>query len=177
MQQTEKKIKRAKTAQQALESLMRLCARAERSSGDAMRLMAAWQVPLQERKEVLQRLIREKFIDDRRYAEAFVREKLNLSAWGGYKIRAALRRKGITEATAEEAMKLFGSSDTAGRLAERLERKALTTKYDTPYQLRAKLMRYGLSLGYGMEEVGECVDGIMRKTTNDTCEEDTFTLF
>ena len=77
-----------------------------------------------------------------------MREKLNLSAWGGYKIRAALRRKGITEATAEEAMKLFGSSDTAGRLAERLERKALTTKYDTPYQLRAKLMRYGLSLGY-----------------------------
>ena len=39
MQPTEK-VKRAKTAQQALESLMRLCARAERSSGDAMRLMA-----------------------------------------------------------------------------------------------------------------------------------------
>lgn len=177
MQQTEKKIKRAKTAQQALESLMRLCARAERSSGDAMRLMAAWQVPLQEREEVLQRLKADRFIDDRRYAEAFVREKLNLSAWGGYKIRAALRRKGITEAAVEEAMKLFEGSDTAGRLAERLERKARTTRYDTPYQLRTKLMRYGLSLGYNMEEVGECVDGIMRKTTNDTCEEDTFTLF
>ena len=92
MQPTEK-VKRAKTAQQALESLMRLCARAERSSGDAMRLMASWQVPPQEREGVLQRLKADKFIDDRRYAEAFVREKINLSAWGRYKIAARVLPK------------------------------------------------------------------------------------
>lgn len=177
MQPTDKKIKRAKTAHQALESLMRLCARAERSSGDAMRLMASWQVPQQEREGVLQRLMHEKFIDDRRYAEAFVREKTNLSAWGEYKIRTALRRKGIAEETVAEAMKIFACCDTPERLDERLRRKARTTKYDTSYQLRTKLMQYGASLGYPFEEVGQSVDRIMRETTNDKCDEDTFDLF
>ena len=76
---------------------MRLCARAERSSGDARRLMATWGVPEQDREGVLQRLKREKFIDDERYAEAFVREKVNLSGWGEWKIRSALKRKGVAE--------------------------------------------------------------------------------
>ena len=74
------KIKREKTAYEALASLMRLCARAERSSGDALRLMQNWGVSKNEQQEVLQRLINERFIDDRRYAEAFVREKIQLSA-------------------------------------------------------------------------------------------------
>ena len=63
-----------KSKEQALESLMRLCARAERSSGDAMRLMARWGVASSDRHEVLQRLLSERFIDDRRYAEAYIRE-------------------------------------------------------------------------------------------------------
>ena len=91
------KIKREKTADEALASLMRLCARAERSSGDALRLMQNWGVSKNEQQEVLQRLINEQFIDDRRYAEAFVREKIRLSAWGKYKITAALKRKGIAD--------------------------------------------------------------------------------
>lgn len=155
---------------------MRLCARAERSSGDAMRLMATWQVPQQEREGVLQRLKADKFIDDRRYAEAFVREKINLSAWGEYKILSALRNKGIDEGTAREAMLLYEREDTAERLAERLERKARTVKYDTPYQLRTKLLRYGASLGYTFEQVAQSVDRIMEKITDNTCEEDTFTF-
>ena len=162
MQPTEK-VKRAKTAQQALESLMRLCARAERSSGDAMRLMASWQVPPQEREGVLQRLKADKFIDDRRYAEAFVREKINL--------------KGIAESIVNEAMNLYERNDTADRLSERLERKARTVKYDTPYQLRTKLLRHGASLGYSFDEVAQSVDTVMKKITNDTCDEDTFTSF
>jgi regulatory protein len=42
-------IKRPKSAEQALSSLMRLCARAERSSGDALRLMARWEVAQEQR--------------------------------------------------------------------------------------------------------------------------------
>ena len=96
---TKPRVKRTKTAKQALESLMRLCARAERCKADAMRLMHGWEVPFDEREGVLRRLVAERYIDDRRYAEAFVREKSNLSAWGEYKIRSALKRKGIAECT------------------------------------------------------------------------------
>lgn len=154
-------------------SLMRLCARAERSSGDAMRLMGTWGVPTQERGAVLQRLIKERFIDDRRYAEAFVREKINLSAWGEYKIRTALRRKGIADAIVSEALNAAPSARDTSRLAERLARKMKSIKYDTPYQLRTKLIRHGISLGFATDDVVACVEEITRNI-EEPCDEAEF---
>ncbi len=152
---------------------MRLCARAERSSGDAMRLMGTWGVPMQERGAVLQRLIKERFIDDRRYAEAFVREKINLSAWGEYKIRTALRRKGIADAIVAEALNAAPSARDTSRLAERLARKMKSMKYDTPYQLRTKLIRHGISLGFATDDVVACVEEITRNI-EEPCDEAEF---
>ena len=169
---TKPKVKRPKTAEQALASLMRLCARAERSSGDAMRLMATWMVPEADRQGVLQRLIKERFIDDSRYAEAFVREKANLSAWGEYKIRATLRRKGITDSIISEALRQIPSEQALERLTERLKRKVRTIKYDTTYQLKTKLLRYALSLGFSMDESMRCVEEVMQNIDNENeCDE------
>lgn len=164
MLQKDKRVKQPtkKSASQALESLMRLCARAERSSGDALRLMARWGVEPTERQQVLQRLISERFIDDRRYAELFIKEKINLSAWGEYKIRTTLRTKGISEATINAAMAEATGLNDESRLRERLARKIKSTKADTPYKLKAKLIRYGLSLGYPTDAVIECVEEVMR---------------
>lgn len=74
-------------------------------------------------------------------------------------------------------MNIYERNDTADRLSERLERKARMVKYDTPYQLRTKLLRHGVSLGYSFDEVAQSVDTVMKKITNDTCDEDTFTSF
>lgn len=168
------KIKRTKTAQQALESLMRLCARAERCSGDAMRLMANWKVPVDQRAGVLQQLLRERYIDDSRYAEAFVREKSNLSAWGEYKIRATLSRKGVSNQIISEALSQLNPEQNKSRLLQRLQRKARTIKYDTLYQLKTKLIRHGASLGFPMDEVIESADEVIRELNHNTeiCEEE-----
>ena len=157
-----KNIKPAKSAQEALASLMRQCARAERASGDALRLMHRWGVAPQEQQQVLKRLIDEKFIDDRRYAEAFVREKTNLSAWGEFKIRAALRNKGIASEIIDQALRQLADNDSGERLMERLRRKMRTIKYDTAYQLKNKLIRHGLSLGYPTDKVIGCVEKVMK---------------
>lgn len=95
MHPAEIRKKRDKTPDEALAALMRLCARAEKSEGDARRLMRGWGVAEKDAEQVLGRLVRDRFIDDSRYAEAFVREKLRLSGWGEYKIRTALQRKGF----------------------------------------------------------------------------------
>lgn len=169
---TKPKVKRTKTAEQALASLMRLCARAERSSGDAMRLMATWLVPEADRQGVLRRLIKERFIDDSRYAEAFVREKSNLSAWGEYKIRTALRRKGIADDIINSALQQMPTEQNLERLTERLKRKMRTIKYDTTYQLKTKLIRHALSLGFTMDDVLKCVEDVMRDiNTEEECDD------
>lgn len=166
-------MKRPKTPQEALTSLQRLCARAERSSGDALRLMATWEVESSKRKEVLDRLIQDRFIDDRRYAEAFIREKTSLSAWGEYKIRTALRRKGISEEIISHALQDINPQANAERLRERLERKAKNIRFDNTFQLKTKLLRYGLSLGFSMEQVLGSIEQVMQNiNTGKQCDDE-----
>ena len=85
MQPDEIRKKKVKTPEQALAALMRLCARAEKSQEDARRLMRGWGLAERDAEGVLAKLVRDRFIDDARYAGAFVREKLRLSGWGEYK--------------------------------------------------------------------------------------------
>lgn len=155
------KPKPSKTPEQAFTALMRLAVRSEKSSGDALRLMQNWGVEPSARQGVLQRLIDNKFIDDRRYAEAFVRDKMRFSGWGAFKLRAALRNKGIANEIVDEVLSSLDRDDMSERLRYCLERKMRTTKYTSRYELKSKLMRYGASLGYGFESVAEVVDALI----------------
>ena len=169
MQQDELRKKKFKTPEQALAALMRLCARAEKSQEDARRLMRGWGLAERDAEGVLAKLVRDRFIDDARYAGAFVREKLRLSGWGGYKIRTALQRKRIDRALIDAALAEADRSGMVERLRRQLERKARTAKYTTQYELKTKLIRYGLSLGYDYETVVEAASGLV--TDTETCDE------
>lgn len=159
----------AKSPRQALEALQRLCARSEKSSGDALRLMRQWGVEEADRPTVLEALLRDRFIDDRRYAEAYVREKSHLSGWGSYKIRQGLQRKGVAQPLIEEALRQLSPDQGEACLFELLGRKMRTLKPKDRYDLRAKLLRYALSRGYDYATSGEQVDKLL-KTENLPCD-------
>lgn len=163
----EPKPKRMKTPEQALTHLMQLCARAEKSSGDARRLMRTWGVEESARDGILRRLVEDRFIDDSRYASAFVREKSRIDGWGAFKIRTALQRKEIDRQTIDEALALIDSDEASQRLRTLLARKLRGTKADTAYKLRGKLLRYGLSAGYDYASVTEAVKQLIPDNDND----------
>lgn len=156
--------RRTKTPDQALTSLTRLCARAEKSEGDARRLMRGWGLSDGDAEKVLAQLVRDRFVDDARYAGAFVREKMRLSGWGEYKIRAALQRKGVAREIIEQALGAADRAETAERLRTQLERKLRLLHCETRYELKNKLMRYGLGLGYDYETVHETVAALVADT-------------
>lgn len=159
-QTTATREKKPKSAIQALQSLMRLCARAEKSSGDAMRLMRGWGVPETEREGVLAKLIEQRFIDDHRYAEAYVREKSNLAGWGARKIAFQLRQKGISKEIISATLATLDGDAQLGQLTTKLERKMRTTKASNNYELRGKLLRYGLGLGFDYDMILTAIDKI-----------------
>lgn len=164
MEQKVARVKRDKTPQQALQSLMRMCARSERSSGDALRLMKRWGVADDEARKVLARLQSERFIDDARYAEAFVRDKLNLSGWGAYKIKMSLRAKGVSREVIDEVVApMLETTDMTERLEEIMQRKMRTLKYTSPYDAKSKLIRFAASRGYDMEQAIECASRIVKE--------------
>jgi regulatory protein len=162
MEQKVDRTKRTKTPQQALQSLMRMCARSERSSGDALRLMKRWGVADDEARKVLARLQAERFIDDRRFAEAFVRDKLNLSGWGAYKIKMSLRTKGVSREVIDEVVSpMIEATDMKERLEDIMQRKLRTLKYTSTYEAKTKLIRFAASRGYDIEEAIECASKIL----------------
>ena len=153
--------KKPKSAAQALQSLMRLCARAEKSSGDALRLMRGWGVPEGEREGVLAKLIEQRFIDDKRYAEAYVREKSHLAGWGARKIAFQLRQKDIDKEIINTSLASLDSNAQLEQLTAKLERKMRTTKAANNYELRGKLLRYGMGLGFDYEMTRSAIDKIV----------------
>ena len=162
MEQKVERTKRTKTPQQALQSLMRMCARSEHSSGDALRLMKRWGVADDEARKVLARLQAERFIDDSRFAEAFVRDKLNLSGWGAYKIKMALRAKGVSREVIEEVVSpMIEATDMKERLEEIMQRKLRTLKNSSTYDAKTKLIRFAASRGYDIEEAVDCASKIL----------------
>ena len=153
---------KTKTAEQALNALMRLCSKAEKSSGDALRLMYRWGVPIAERQGVLDKLVEMRFIDDARYAEAYTREKSQLAGWGARKIAQNLYQKGVTTDIVAKTLAMLESDDQRAMLEKRLQRKLPTIKATTDYERRGRLLRYALSLGYDYDMVISVIDTLLR---------------
>ena len=156
--------RKTKTAQQALQSLMRLCSRSEKSTGDALRLMRTWGVPEAEQRGVLDKLIADRYIDNRRYAEAYTREKSQLAGWGERKIAMQLRLKGVERETISAVLaELMADDSMVERLHEKLSKKLRTVKAANDYELRGKLLRYALGLGYDYDMAAEAVDRVAKQ--------------
>ncbi len=151
----------AKTPEKALDSLRKLCAKAERSTGDARRLLYRWSVEPSSHEKIILQLQKERFLDDSRYAAAFVREKLAFGGWGLRKIAAGLRAKGVSQAVADAALKEAsgeGAPDMGERLRAILERKKPTVKGNSEWEVKQKLARYAVSLGYDYDTINDILD-------------------
>ena len=153
---------KSKTAEQALSSLMRLCSRAEKSSGDARRLMARWGVPEADRVKVLDKLIEMRFIDDSRFAAAYVRDRSRFGGWGTYKIKAGLKAKGVVEEIIAEALGQLTEESSEEQLLSQMKRKAPKVKAANEYELKTKLIRFALSRGFEYDMVLAVVEQFMK---------------
>ena len=85
------------------------------------------------------------------------------------KIADALHRKRIARETIERALAALDAGTARERLADLLRRKVRTTRAATPYELKNKLIRYGLAQGYDYEAVRDAADALIA-TTDDSCD-------
>ena len=104
-------------------------------------------------------LVKDRFVDDLRYATAFARDKAYLDGWGPVKIGFQLRGKGIAAATVEEALAAVDEDKADARMRAVLEAKARTLKGDP--EIRLKLLKFGLQRGYGYNRLDPAVKGLI----------------
>ena len=102
----------------------------------------------------------DRFVDDRRYAAAFAREKSSLQGWGPVKIRFQLRGKGISDEIISEALQEVDPEKAASKLDKLAADKYRLLKDDP--QCKLKLLKALLSRGYNYDEVEAAVSRVMK---------------
>lgn len=135
-----------------LDRMKALCAKREYCEADIRKKLSGSPAA----DEIVDILKKEKFIDDSRYARAFVRDKSAISGWGRVKIRQALRSKGIENDAVNGAMAEMDGNPGLAKLSRALETKARSLA-DAP-DCRYRLLRFALGRGFEYDEVRELVD-------------------
>lgn len=139
-----------------LERYERQCARMEYCSSDIRRkALKALGGDADAAEKIVASLVKDGFVDDRRYAGAFVREKSALQGWGEAKLRFMLAGKGIPRDVIAEALTEIDAEKASAKLLKLLQAKARTLEGDPAFRL--KLLKFGLSRGYDYDDVDRLV--------------------
>ncbi len=140
---------------------MRHCSTREVAAADMVALLTRWGVTDNNSEAIIARLIKDRFIDDERYARAYVNDKIRFGKWGRRKIEAALIAKRIDKGVIGRVIsELIEPEDMARKVFEEIKKKSLTVKSRDRYELKGKLMRFALSRGFEMEESLKAVNAV-----------------
>lgn len=148
--------------EKVLDRMRNLCSRREYCRSDIMKkALTALDGDCDAAGKVVDILVAEKYIDERRYASAFARDKASLAGWGETKIRYMLSSKGVPRDVVEQALEDIDDLKARTRLEKLMENKFRSLKDDP--QCRLKMLRFGLGRGYGYEEVAEVMKFLMKQ--------------
>lgn len=146
------------TGQQAFSKLATLCARSEHCQYDMLEKMRQWGVSDEEQAKVMQRLVNERYVDDSRYARAFVLDKVRYNKWGRRKAEQALWAKRIDRSIANDALDSISNEEYLSVLRPLLKQKRKSTKAQSEYELNMKLIKFALGRGFTMDIIKQCID-------------------
>ena len=84
--------------------ISRYCAYQERSSGEVRQKLRLLGADSETSQKLLERLADDNFINEERFARAYVRGKFRINGWGRLKIKNGLRAKGVDESLIRAAL-------------------------------------------------------------------------
>lgn len=109
-------------------------------------------------ESIINNLVKEGFIDDSRYARAFVHDKVRFAKWGRVKIAQALWQKRIPQDITDAALESIEDDEYLAALRDVVKAKFRTVKGATEYERKMKTMRSVCSRGYEPALVRKLLD-------------------
>ncbi len=144
----------------ALKKAMAICASSENCTYDIRHKLSLWKINKDDSGKIIDLLTGEKFIDDLRYARAFTRDKFRQNKWGRIKIASQLRMKEIPENIITEALSGISNDEYREMLKEILSSHHRKVKAKNRFEMKGKLMRYGLSKGFESQLIYDLLNEI-----------------
>ena len=151
-------MSKEKTEQEAYLQLAAMCAQAEHCEQEMRDKMKRWGIEPDAQDRVVARLVKERYVDNERYARAFVKDKIRYNKWGRRKVMQALWMKRIDDDIQRSVLDEIDDKEYIAVLAPLLKQKRKTIKAKSDYELNQKLVRFALGRGFDFGIIRQCMD-------------------
>jgi regulatory protein len=141
-----------------LEKLEHFCAYQERCTHDVIQKMKKLNVPEHRYQELISQLENTKFIDNERYARAWVRSKIGYKKDGLAKIKFQLYQKGIAQDIILDALSDIDQDHYFENLKSIVLKKWTSLENEkNDAKRKQKLVRFLISKGYRLDEINRFI--------------------
>jgi len=151
-------MKKDMTEQEAYLQLAAICAQAEHCQQEMIDKMRRWELDETVQNRIVQRLVKERYVDDERYARAFVKDKIRYNKWGRRKVQQALWQKRIDADIQQRVLDEIDEKEYLDVLRPLLKQKRKTIRAASDYERDQKLARFALGRGFTFDLIRQCLD-------------------
>lgn len=142
----------------ALLRLTSLCSTAEHCSHEMIEKMQRWQLANDAQARIIEYLVKEKYIDDERYARFFAKDKIRYNKWGRRKVEQAMWLKHIDGDIQRDVLDDIDDEEYLAVLRPLLKTKRKSVKASSDYEMNIKLIRFAMGRGFTMDIIRQCLD-------------------
>ncbi len=126
----------------------RYCSGAEHCCLEVRQMLERRKAESTDIERIIKYLIKEGYIDESRYAAAFVHDKVRFAKWGRAKIAQALWQKRIPTGVADAALASIDEDEYMAAIKDVVASRYRQTKGATEYERKIKTMKSVCSRGY-----------------------------
>jgi len=146
------------TQKEALGKMAKFCAYQERCQSEIKHKLFGVGLSNEEIDNIICDLIEHSFLDEERFAKAFVRGKFKQKGWGRIKIQQHLNQKQISSFCQKKGMLEINENDYLSKLEEIILKKSNSLKTEDQFIRKNKTAKYAISRGFESELVWEVLD-------------------
>lgn len=110
--------------------------------------------------EVLDRLNKEGYLNEEKYIDAFVNDKVNLTNWGPYKIKKSLLDLELDETLINNKLNTINENIWNGKIEKIINKKLNSLKNKSNYMIKNKLKIDLYNLGYNNNLIEENLNNL-----------------
>lgn len=142
---------------EALLYAARLCSASEQCRVDVEEKLRRFELEPEEVHRLIEQLEKEGYLDEKRYTNAYVNDKIQLNKWGRVKIKSYLKQKKINTDIMDEVLSGLNEALYTKTLMDLFRRKDRSIRGSNTLERKAKLYRFALGRGFELSLVNSCL--------------------